>query len=214
MGEGGCIATDDDKLASIARSFRDWGKDCHCAGGENGVCGNRYGQQFGTLPAGYDHKYVYSHIGYNLKLTDMQAAIGYAQLNKLGKFTACRKANFKRLYEIMEPYQGRLILPHALEHSDPSWFGFAITVRPEAGFTRNEFVRHLEADNIETRNLFAGNLLRHPAYEDIPMRVVGGLDNTDLVTTNTFFIGVYPGIGDAQLEHIKTSVDIFIRGRG
>jgi len=214
MGEGGCIATDDDKLASIARSFRDWGKDCHCAGGENGVCGNRYGQQFGKLPAGYDHKYVYSHIGYNLKLTDMQAAIGYAQLNKLGKFTACRKANFKRLYEIMEPYQGRLILPHALEHSDPSWFGFAITVRPEAGFTRNEFVRHLEADNIETRNLFAGNLLRHPAYEDIPMRVVGGLDNTDLVTTNTFFIGVYPGIGDAQLEHIKTSVDIFIRGRG
>ena len=214
MGEGGCIATDDDKLAAIARSFRDWGKDCRCAGGENGICGNRYGRQFGTLPAGYDHKYVYSHIGYNLKLTDMQAAIGCAQLNKLDKFTACRKANFKWLCEIMEPYEDRLILPRALEHSDPSWFGFAITVRPEAGFTRNEFVRHLEADNIETRNLFAGNLLRHPAYEDIPMRVVGGLDNTDLVTTNTFFIGVYPGIGDAQLEHIKTSVDIFIRERG
>ena len=213
MGEGGCVATDDDQLARIARSFRDWGKDCHCAGGENGICGNRYGQQFGTLPAGYDHKYVYSHIGYNLKVTDMQAAIGCAQLNKLDKFTVIRKSNFKRIYDIMAPYQDRLILPRALEHSDPSWFGFAITVRPDAGFTRNEFTRHLEADNIETRNLFAGNLLRHPAYEDIPLRVVGDLVNTDLVTNNTFFIGVYPGIGDTQLEHIRASVDNFMRGQ-
>jgi CDP-6-deoxy-D-xylo-4-hexulose-3-dehydrase len=211
MGEGGCVATDDNTLADIVRSFRDWGRDCRCAGGENGKCGNRYGQQFGTLPAGYDHKYVTSHIGYNLKATEMQAAIGCAQLNKIDKFTAHRKANFNKLYEIMAPYRNRLILPCALEHSDPSWFGFAVTVRPDVGFTRNELTRHLEADNIETRNLFAGNLLRHPAYEGIPFRLVGGLGNSDLVTTNTFFIGVYPGIGDAQLEHIKTSVDNFMR---
>jgi CDP-6-deoxy-D-xylo-4-hexulose-3-dehydrase len=143
----------------------------------------------------------------------MQAAIGCAQLNKIDKFTDIRKENFKRLYAIVEPYQDRLILPRELEHSDPSWFGFAVTVRPDAGFTRNELTRHLEADNIETRNLFAGNLLRHPAYEDIPLRVVGDLDNTDLVTNNTFFIGVYPGIGDAQLERIKASVDDFMRGK-
>jgi CDP-6-deoxy-D-xylo-4-hexulose-3-dehydrase len=211
MGEGGCVATDDDELARIARSFRDWGRDCRCAGGENGMCGNRYGQQFGTLPAGYDHKYVYSHIGYNLKVTDMQAAVGCAQLNKIDKFTACRKANFKRLSEIVAPYRDRLILPRALEHSDPSWFGFAITVQPEAGFTRNELTRHLEADNIETRNLFAGNLLRHPAYEDIPRRIVGDLGNSDLVTTNTFFIGVYPGIEDVHLEHIERSFVNFMQ---
>lgn len=213
MGEGGCVATDDDELARIARSFRDWGRDCRCSGGENGMCGNRYGQQFGTLPAGYDHKYVYSHIGYNLKVTDMQAAIGCAQLNKLDKFTACRKSNFKRLSEIMAPYADRLILPRALEHSDPSWFGFAITVRPGAGFTRNELTRYLEINHIETRNLFAGNLLRHPAYEDIPLRVVGGLENTDLVTNNTFFIGVYPGIEDIHLEHIEQAFSDFMRGR-
>jgi CDP-6-deoxy-D-xylo-4-hexulose-3-dehydrase len=213
MGEGGCIATDDDALAGIARSFRDWGKDCRCSGGENGVCGNRYGQQFGTLPAGYDHKYVYSHIGYNLKVTDMQAAVGCAQLNKIDKFTACRKANFARLYEIMEPYRGRLILPHALAHSDPSWFGFVVTVRPDAGFTRNELTRYLDINRIETRNLFAGNLLRHPAYEDIPLRVVGGLDNTDLITKNTFFLGVYPGIEDIHLEHIAHVFSDFMKGR-
>ena len=211
MGEGGCVATDDNKLAAIVRSFRDWGRDCHCRGGENGMCGNRYGKQFGTLPAGYDHKYVTSHIGYNLKVTDMQAAIGCAQLNKIDKFTNSRKANFKRLYEIMRPYQDRLILPRALEHSDPSWFGFAVTVRPDAGFTRNELTRHLEADRIETRNLFAGNLLRHPAYENIPLRVVGGLTNSDLVTTNAFFIGVYPGIENVHLEHIEHSFVNFMR---
>jgi CDP-6-deoxy-D-xylo-4-hexulose-3-dehydrase len=213
MGEGGCVATDDDELARIARSFRDWGRDCRCSGGENGMCGDRYGQQFGTLPAGYDHKYVYSHIGYNLKVTDMQAAIGCAQLNKLDKFTACRKANFKRLSEIMEPYADRLILPRALAHSDPSWFGFAMTVKPEAGFTRNELTRFLEINHIETRNLFAGNLLRHPAYKDITRRVVGRLENSDLITNNTFFIGVYPGIEDIHLEHIEHAFSDFMRGR-
>jgi CDP-6-deoxy-D-xylo-4-hexulose-3-dehydrase len=212
MGEGGCVATEDDELARIARSFRDWGRDCYCAGGENNTCGKRYGQHFGTLPAGYDHKYVYSHIGYNLKLTDMQAAIGCAQFEKLEEFTTLRKANFRKLIEIAQPYLDRLILPHATEHSDPSWFGFVITVRPEAGFTRNDLTRYLETNRIETRNLFAGNLLRHPAYESIPRRVVGDLTNTDIITTNTFFVGVYPGIGAAHLEHIKLSIASFMRG--
>jgi CDP-6-deoxy-D-xylo-4-hexulose-3-dehydrase len=213
MGEGGCVATDHDELARIVRSFRDWGRDCRCKGGENGKCGDRYGKQFGTLPAGYDHKYVTSHIGYNLKITEMQAAVGCAQLNKIDKFTACRKANFKRLYEIMEPYRDSLVLPHALEHSDPSWFAFAVTVQQNAMFTRNELTRFLNSNRIETRNLFAGNLLRHPAYEGIPHRVVGDLTNSDLVTENAFFLGTYPGIGDAQLDYIKASVDDFMQGK-
>jgi CDP-6-deoxy-D-xylo-4-hexulose-3-dehydrase len=212
MGEGGCVATEDDELARIARSFRDWGRDCYCAGGENNTCGKRYGQQFGTLPAGYDHKYVYSHIGYNLKLTDMQAAIGCAQFEKLEEFTNLRKTNFQKLSEIAQPYLDRLILPHATTNSDPSWFGFVLTVRPEAGFTRNELTRYLEANRVETRNLFAGNLLRHPAYESIPRRVVGDLTNTDIITTNTFFIGVYPGIESAHLGHIERSFASFMRG--
>jgi len=212
MGEGGCVATEDDELARIARSFRDWGRDCYCAGGENNTCGKRYGQQFGTLPAGYDHKYVYSHIGYNLKLTDMQAAIGCAQFEKLKEFTTLRKANFRKLKEIAQPYLDRLILPHATEHSDPSWFGFVITVRPEADFTRNELTRYLENNRIETRNLFAGNLLRHPAYESIPRRVVGDLTNTDFITTNTFFVGVYPGIGAEHLAHIQLNFARFMQG--
>jgi CDP-6-deoxy-D-xylo-4-hexulose-3-dehydrase len=211
MGEGGCVATEDDELARIARSFRDWGRDCYCAGGENNTCGKRYGQQFGTLPAGYDHKYVYSHIGYNFKLTDMQAAIGCAQFEKLEEFTNLRKANFRKLKEIAQPYLDRLILPHATTNSDPSWFGFVLTVRPEADFTRNELTCYLEANRVETRNLFAGNLLRHPAYESIPRRVVGDLTNTDIITTNTFFIGVYPGIGAAHLEHIECSFASFMR---
>ena len=212
MGEGGCVATADDELARIAHSFRDWGRDCYCTGGENNTCGKRYGQQFGTLPAGYDHKYVYSHVGYNLKLTDMQAAIGCAQFEKLEEFTARRKANFRKLKEIGQPYLDLLILPHATEHSDPSWFGFVITVRPEADFTRNDLTRYLETKRIETRNLFAGNLLRHPAYESIPRRVVGDLTNTDIITTNTFFVGVYPGIGSAHLGHIERSFASFMRG--
>lgn len=212
MGEGGCIATNNDDLARIARSFRDWGRDCYCAGGENNTCGKRYGQQFGRLPLGYDHKYVYSHIGYNLKLTDMQAAVGCAQLEKLVEFTSCRKANFKKLKEITEPYLDRLILPQATKHSDPSWFGFAITVRPDAGFTRNDLTRYLENNRIETRNLFAGNLLRHPAYESIPCRIVGDLVNTDLITTNSFFVGVFPGIGDSHLGYMERKFTSFMRG--
>jgi len=211
MGEGGCVVTDDKTLARIARSIRDWGRDCYCASGESNTCGRRFSQQFGALPFGYDHKYVYSHIGYNLKVTDMQAAIGCSQLSKLDAFIAKRRANFRALYEILQPYQDRLILPHATEHSEPAWFGFVITVRSDADFTRNDLVRFLEANRIETRNLFSGNLLRHPAFESIPHRVVGNLANTDLIMNNTFFIGVYPGIDEPQLDHINDTFARFMR---
>ena len=212
MGEGGCVVTDDGELAHIARSFRDWGRDCYCSGGESNTCGKRFSQQFGSLPAGYDHKYVYSHIGYNLKVTDMQAAIGCAQLDKLESFTARRRENHKRLQEIMKPYEDRLLLPAALENSDPSWFCYVITVRPDAGFTRNELTRFLEENRIETRNLFSGNLLRHPAFENIQHRVVGDLKNTDLIMNNSFFIGVYPGIDELQLEKIADIFGRFMKG--
>jgi CDP-6-deoxy-D-xylo-4-hexulose-3-dehydrase len=212
MGEGGCVLTNDETLARIARSLRDWGRDCYCAGGESNTCGKRFSQQFGTLPFGYDHKYVYSHIGYNLKVTDMQAAVGCAQFAKLERFVAQRKTNFQKLNALLQPYQDRLILPQATEHSDPSWFGFVITVRPEAGFTRNDLTRYLEMNRIETRNLFAGNLLRHPAFGNIVRRVVGDLTNTDIITNNTFFIGVYPGIGDAQLDYIQQVFARFMQG--
>ncbi|MCL5951014.1 MAG: lipopolysaccharide biosynthesis protein RfbH [Chloroflexi bacterium] len=212
MGEGGCVITNDEELARIARSIRDWGRDCYCAGGESNTCGKRFSQQFGTLPHGYDHKYVYSHMGYNLKLTDMQAAVGCAQFKKLESFIARRKNNFRRLMQMLSPYADRLILPCATEHSDPSWFGFAITVRDDTGFTRNQLTRFLESNRIETRNLFSGNLLRHPAFESIEHRIVGNLTNTDTVMNNTFFIGVYPGIGDSQLEYIRGVFARFMRG--
>ena len=211
-GEGGCVVTGNDLLGHIARSIRDWGRDCYCAGGENNTCGKRFAQQFGTLPYGYDHKYVYSHIGYNLKVTDMQAAIGVAQLAKLESFIARRKANFQRLHLMLEPYQDRLILPHCSPEADPSWFGFVLTVRQDAGFTRNELTRFLESSRIETRNLFSGNLLRQPAFMDIEHRVVGELTNTDIIMERTFFIGVYPGIDDRQLDYVGSVFDRFMRG--
>jgi CDP-6-deoxy-D-xylo-4-hexulose-3-dehydrase len=204
--------TNDDDLARIARSIRDWGRDCYCSGGENNTCGKRFGQQFGTLPLGYDHKYVYSHIGYNLKVTDMQAAIGCAQLQKLDRFIAQRKANYRRLMEILRPYEDRLILPEATKNSDPSWFGFVITVRDNAGFTRNDLTRFLEFNRIETRNLFSGNLLRHPAFQAIEHRVVGDLCNTDFVMRNSFFIGVYPGLDGTQLEYMAAALARFMQG--
>ncbi len=212
MGEGGCVVTDDDELARIARSMRDWGRDCYCGGGENNTCGKRYSQQFGTLPFGYDHKYVYSHIGYNLKVTDMQAAIGCAQLRKLDRFIEARKRNFQALSDILAPYQDSLILPRATEHSDPSWFGFVITVRPDAGFTRNELTAFLELNRIETRNLFSGNLLCHPAFADIDHRVSGDLANTNLIMHNTCFIGVYPGIEAPHLDKIAEVFGRFMDG--
>ncbi|MGB9700289.1 MAG: lipopolysaccharide biosynthesis protein RfbH [Thermodesulfobacteriota bacterium] len=212
MGEGGCVVTNDEELARIARSFRDWGRDCYCSGGESNTCGKRFSQQFGSLPFGYDHKYVYSHIGYNLKITEMQAAIGCAQLNKLEYFIKRRKENFLKILKILEPYEDKLILPKATTHSDPSWFGFVISVREDAGFTRNELTRFLEYNRIETRNLFSGNLLRHPAFENISCRIIGDLKNSDLIMNNTFFIGVYPGIDDNQIAYIEEIFKRFMKG--
>jgi CDP-6-deoxy-D-xylo-4-hexulose-3-dehydrase len=211
-GEGGMVVTDDDELARIARSVRDWGRDCYCAGGENNTCGKRFGQQFGSLPYGYDHKYVYSHLGYNLKATDMQAAIGCAQLARLDGFIAARKRNHARLLEALRPYEDRLILPVAPPHTDPSWFCFVITVREDAGFTRNALTGFLEANRIETRTLFSGNLLRHPAFEAIERRVVGELTNTDAVMNCTFFVGVYPGIDDARMDYMIDAFGRFMTG--
>jgi len=211
-GEGGMVVTDHDELARIARSVRDWGRDCYCAGGENNTCGKRFGQQFGSLPHGYDHKYVYSHLGYNLKATDMQAAIGCAQLARLDGFVAARKRNHARLLDALRPYEDRLILPVAPPNTDPSWFCFVITVRQDAGFTRRELTGFLEANRIETRNLFSGNLLRHPAFEDIECRVVGELANTDVVMNRTFFVGVYPGIDDARMDYVVDAFGRFLAG--
>ena len=212
MGEGGCVITDDDQLARIARSFRDWGRDCYCAGGESNTCGKRFSQQFGSLPPGFDHKYVYSHIGYNLKLTDMQAAIGCAQLEKLDKFIQKRKENYRKIYQMLTPYADRLILHIAPELADPSWFSFVITVRDEVEFSRNELTLFLENNHIETRNLFSGNLLRHPAFEHIERRVVGGLENTDKIMNDSFFIGVYPGIGEVELDYLDSTFQRFFNG--
>lgn len=210
MGEGGAVVTDNSELADIARSFRDWGRDCNCRGGQNNNCGKRFSQQFGSLPFGYDHKYVYSHIGYNLKVTEMQAAIGCAQLKKLNSFVAARKYRHQKLTAGLKKHEKFLVLHSAPEKSDPSWFGYVITVKPEAPFSRNDLTLALEAARIETRNLFCGNLLRHPAYENIQHRVVGTLTNTDLITTNTFFIGVYPGLTDPMLDYIIETFDSFI----
>jgi CDP-6-deoxy-D-xylo-4-hexulose-3-dehydrase len=207
-GEGGMVVTDREDLARIARSIRDWGRDCYCAGGENNTCGKRFSQQFGGLPYGYDHKYVYSHLGYNLKATDMQAAIGCVQLGRIDEFVTARHRNHARLRDALARYEDRLILPVAPPNTEPSWFSFVVTVRDDAGFSRAALTAHLEANRVETRSLFSGNLLRHPAFMDIEHRVVGDLRNTETVTTNTFFIGVYPGIDDARLDYV---IDVFER---
>lgn len=207
MGEGGAVLTDNDELARIARSFRDWGRDCYCGAGENNTCGIRFTQQFGTLPYGYDHKYVYSHIGYNLKITDMQAAVGCAQLRKLPAFIEARKRNHQRLHDGLKRHADKLILHSAPPESNPSWFGYVITVREDSPVPRVDLLKKLEAAKIETRNLFCGNLLRHPAYEDLNHRVVGQLTNTDIITNNTFFIGVYPGLTDTMIDYILASFD-------
>jgi CDP-4-dehydro-6-deoxyglucose reductase, E1 len=207
MGEGGAVITSDGQLARIARSFRDWGRDCYCAGGENNTCGKRFTQQFGTLPYGYDHKYVYSHIGYNLKITDMQAAVGCAQLRKLPGFVEARRRNHELLARGLQRFEDRLILHAEPAAAESSWFGYVITVRPDSGITRAAIVGALEAARIETRNLFCGNLLRHPAYQDIEHRVAGQLANTDVITSNTFFIGVYPGLTPPMIEHVLATFD-------
>jgi CDP-4-dehydro-6-deoxyglucose reductase, E1 len=212
MGEGGAVLVEDELLARLARSFRDWGRDCYCSGGENNTCGKRFSQQFGTLPCGYDHKYVYSHVGYNLKVTDIQAAIGCAQLKKLDRFVAARRKNWAALGELLAPYQDRLLLPESPAGSEPCYFGFVITVRENAPFRRSELVGFLESAKIETRNLFCGNLVRHPAYEESEYRIVGDLRNTDVIMNDTFFIGVYPGMTDSHLAYMGEIFQRFMKG--
>lgn len=210
MGEGGCVISDNKILAMAAKSFRDWGRDCYCGPGENNTCGTRFTKKYGDLLVGYDHKYVYSHIGYNLKVTDMQAAVGVVQLKKLPKFIEKRKQNFSLLYKGLEQFENKLILPKAVTKSDPSWFAFIISVRPDADFTRNELVSFLEKNLIETRNLFAGNITKQPAYLNINSRVVGELPNTNFIMNNTFFIGVYPGNGKVEIEYVVGKFEEFL----
>lgn len=198
MGEGGAVYTNDPLLNKITLSFRDWGRDCWCASGVDNTCRMRFTGQFGELPQGYDHKYVYSHFGFNLKITDMQAAVGCAQLDKLDQIVAARRANYQMLYDGLKDVPG-LILPVAEANSNPSWFGFLIAVKEDAGFTRNELTGYLEQNKIQTRNLFAGNLTKHPCFDEMRQtgegyRIVGELKNTDFVMTNGFWIGVYPGM--------------------
>lgn len=202
MGEGGAVMTNNPLLNRIATSFRDWGRDCYCEPGADNTCGRRFTQQHGDLPYGYDHKYVYGHIGYNLKVTDMQAAVGVAQLDKLPYFIQKRKDNFKILKDGLKPFEEYLILPEATKNSDPSWFGFPLSVRENEKFTKNELTSYLEQANIKTRQLFAGNMLKQPAYKDVTYRVIGDLPNTNYIMTNTLFIGVYPGIDEVRSSFI------------
>lgn len=210
MGEGGCVITNNSKLKRAVESFRDWGRDCWCPPGHDNTCGKRFDWQLGDLPSGYDHKYTYSHIGYNLKLTDMQAAVGVAQLKKLPNFIEMRQQNWQKLYEGLKSWQEFLILPQATAGSDPSWFGFLITVKPDAPFGRRELVQFLENHRIATRLLFGGNLIRQPAYQGIKYRVVGELKHTDLVMNGAFWIGVYPGITDSMISYIIEKFQQFI----
>ena len=211
MGEGGCVMTDRPKLKTLVESFRDWGRDCWCAPGADNTCGKRFDWQLGSLPHGYDHKYIYSHIGYNLKLTDMQAAIGVAQLGKLDGFIAARRANFKALHEGLSDLQESFLLPEATPGSDPSWFGFPIIVREGARFSRAELVNHLNSRKIGTRQVFAGNLLRQPAYAGIEHRQIGGLPNTDIVMNQALWVGVYPGISSTMMDSV---IETFHEFRG
>lgn len=209
MGEGGAVLTNDPLLRRIILSFRDWGRDCWCEPGCDNTCGKRFGWKLGKLPYGYDHKYIYSHIGYNLKVTDMQAAVGVAQLEKLPKFIKIRRRNFQSIFNHLIKYKKYFILPKPTENSEPSWFGFPILVREDAPFSRNDIVEYLEKNKIATRMLFGGNLLRQPAYQNIKYRLVDGLKNTDLVMNNLFWIGVYPGITKERLEYILKVFDRF-----
>ncbi len=206
MGEGGCVLTEKPLLKTLVESFRDWGRDCWCEPGKENTCGKRFDWQLGELPCGYDHKYTYSHIGYNLKMTDMQAAVGVSQLKKLPEFIEKRRANFNALRAGLKDLEEFFILPEATPNSEPSWFGFPIAVRPEAPFNRNQAISFLENRKIATRLLFAGNLLRQPAYHNIQHRVIGSLKNTDFIMNQVFWVGVYPGISSEMLSYM---LDVF-----
>ena len=215
MGEGGCVYTNNPLLHRLMLSFRDWGRDCVCPSGHDNLCGHRFDGQFGQLPRGYDHKYVYSHFGYNLKATDMQAAIGVEQLKKFPSFIARRRYNWDRLYKALVDVEDRLILPAPAENSEPSWFGFMISVRPESGLDRNRVTRYIEDHNVQTRLLFSGNLIKHPCFDAIrdtdAYRVSGGLETTEFIMRNSFWVGVYPGMTDEKIDYmakiIKEALD-------
>jgi CDP-6-deoxy-D-xylo-4-hexulose-3-dehydrase len=209
-GEGGAVFVNSPLVKKQVESFRDWGRDCYCATGHDNTCHKRFEWQLGDLPAGYDHKYIYGHIGYNLKATDMQAALGVSQLKKLDRFVAARKANFSYLKNALSDVQD-FIMPEATINSDPSWFGFPITIRPESSIDRTSLLRHLDEKKIGTRLLFAGNLLKQPAYRKIEHRVIGDLKNSDLVMTNTFWLGVYPGLTDEMLNYVSEVVHDFVK---
>lgn len=209
MGEGGAIYTNNPLLNKIARSFRDWGRDCVCPSGRDNLCGHRFDRQYGELPLGYDHKYVYSHFGYNLKATDMQAAVGCAQLKKFPSFVARRRHNFERLHDALTSVEDKLILPVAADNSNPSWFGFCITCRD--GIDREKVVPYIESKGVQTRMLFAGNLLKHPCFDEMRAagegyRVVSNLDNTDKIMTSTFWVGVYPGMTDEMIDYMAQTI--------
>lgn len=209
MGEGGAVYTNSPLLNKIIRSFRDWGRDCVCPSGRDNLCGHRFDKQYGELPVGYDHKYVYSHFGYNLKATDMQAAIGCAQLEKFPSFVERRRHNFDRLRAALAELEDKLILPEPCENSRPSWFGFLITCRP--GVNRNQVVQYVESKGVQTRMLFAGNLIKHPCFDQMRAsnqgyRVAGELTNTDRIMEDTFWVGVYPGMSDAMIDHMAKTI--------
>ncbi|BFT75367.1 lipopolysaccharide biosynthesis protein RfbH [Paenibacillus sp. P36] len=211
MGEGGAVYTNNPQLKMIIESFRDWGRDCWCPSGCDDTCKKRFGWELGTLPYGYDHKYTYSHIGYNLRVTDMQAAVGVEQLKKVPSFVEARIRNFNRLSEGLKDLNDYFILPRATRNSDPSWFGFILTLRENVGFTKNEIVKYLESNRIQTRMLFAGNLTRQPAFQGVNYRIHGDLTNTDKILNDTFLVGVYPGLTDEMIDYMVFKISEFVK---
>jgi len=212
-GEGGAICTNDLTLASIVRAFRDWGRDCYCTGGENNTCGKRFSQQFGNLPAGFDHKYVYSEIGYNLKMTDIQAAIGSAQIDKLPDFCKRRKENFNEWVRIFSRYPEYFLIPQATEGSNPAWFAFIVTLKKNVPFTRDEITLYFSNNLIETRNLFAGNITKQPGFINHEWRIADNLENTDIIMNNTFFLGTYPGLTKEMFDYTEKVLSDFVNDK-
>jgi CDP-6-deoxy-D-xylo-4-hexulose-3-dehydrase len=218
MGEGGAVYTNDGLLKRLIESLRDWGRDCWCPPGRDNTCGKRFNGQFGELPYGYDHKYVYSHFGYNLKATDMQAAVGVAQLKKLPGFIKARRNNWEALRQGLEDLSDIFIMPDAEENSLPSWFGFMLTLRESASFSRNDIVKYLEQKGVQTRNLFAGNLIKHPCFDEMRKtgkgyRVAGSLENTDRIMNDSFWIGVYPGMTEDMIKYMINTIWEFSEGK-